>query len=180
MTQINLLPWREQERQLKRLRFLSILLSFIGFTLVLIFLLHVYYAVLISQSNKQVNLMQASLQQESKALMQLNAQNKEKIKIDTDVKFLIELHKQSYAAIRLLDELPRIIPEAVSLTRLERNNRDITLIGKAGSNLQVTLFMENIGKSKYFKQPILTEITGKENASGDERFFKLKLEQEEY
>lgn len=179
MTQINLLPWREQARQVNRWRFLVILMSFIGLTIFLIILLHLFYSLLISHQNKQITLIQASLNNESRILAQLNDQNMEKIHIDADIKFLIGLRKNTYEAIRLLDELPRIIPEAVSLTRLVRVNHDITLIGKAGSDLQVTLFMQNIGKSNFFKQPALTEITGKENVSGDERFFQLKVEQKE-
>lgn len=179
MTQINLLPWREQARQKKRWRFLFILIGFVVLTLFMVMLLHIYYSVLISNHNSEIILIQSSLAKEEVTLADLNKENQDKTKIDLHVKFLIGLRKRSFDAVRLLDELPRVIPEAVSLTHLVRENNNITLIGKAGSNLQVTLFMENIGKSKFFKQPVLTEISSKENASGDERFFQLKVEQKE-
>ena len=60
---------------------------------------------------------------------------------------------------------------------LTRENNSISITGRAKSNLQITLFMENLAKSNIFKQPELTNISGKENSSGEERIFQLKVDQ---
>lgn len=179
MIQINLLPWREQARKEKKLRFAITLGGFVGLTLFLVVLLHLYFYSLIRYQKNNNIFLETELKQEQLAIGTFNKKKKEQAEIDTHLRFIFTLRNKGYKATAVLDELAQIVPEAILLNKIIREGNMIFISGKAESNLQVTLFMENISQSRIFKQPVLTEITGKGSSSGEERYFQLKVEQQE-
>lgn len=179
MIQINLLPWREQARKKNQTRFAIIVASFAGLGLLVAVFFHMHYASMIGKQLKRNAILQTSLDRESEILMTLGKQKKELLGIDNQLHFIFDLRESSYRAVRLLNALAISNPDNVTLFKIIRAKNTILVFGKAKSNLQITLFMESIEKSKLFNQPVLTEISGKESDAGEDRTFQLKLEQQE-
>lgn len=179
MTQINLLPWREESRQAKRKRFGYILLSFIVLTLFIVFIIHMYVNAIIDHQEARNNYLQTELDQQATDLTALNKMKKQQSTILSELHFVVALREESYRVVRLLDGLVRVVPEGVTLTKVIRTNQHITLIGKAQSDVQITLFMKNLASSSTFKQPVLTEISSKEATGGEGTYFVLKVEQQD-
>lgn len=177
MIQINLLPWREQERKKEQIRFGIVVGIFAGFGLFFTIFFHMHYSAIISRQMERNAILQAALDQESNSLMTLNKQQSALMNVDDQLHFIFDLRESSYRAVRLLSELAIVNPDAITLYKIIRAGNQITVFGKAKSNLQITLFMDGIEKSPFFDQPVLTEIIGKENATGEERSFQLKIEQ---
>lgn len=176
MTQINLLPWREQARLEKKLNFFVMLFLFIGATIVLEIILHLIMVNRIGYQERSNNYLEYQLQQEQAVVTQLNKRKKEGFRIYSKLQLLYKLKDRSYKAVRLLDTLARIMPDGVALTKIKREEDHVTLIGKSKSNLQVTQLMENISKSGIFRQPVLTEIARKQNEI-DEKNFQIAVVQ---
>ena len=177
MIQINLLPWREAARQEKRKRFGLTIGAFVVLSIFLIFLMHLRYAGMLRQQNARTNFLKMELAKENGELTQLNEQVKEGELIDDQLHFLTALRENSYKAVSLLDELARVIPEAVSLSRISRNETNVILFGKAVSDVQITLFMKNMTKSRIFSQPVLTEINARDSGEDASTFFQLMVKQ---
>jgi type IV pilus assembly protein PilN len=177
--QINLLPWREQARKNEQTRFAVIAACVAGLGLFCTVFFHLHYSGIIKKQMQRNDILQASLDAEAATLMTLNKKRDELISIDSQLHFVYELRESSYIAVRLLNELTIVNPDAVTLYKVVRRGKSITVFGKARSNLQITLFLENIEKSKFFSKPELTEIQGKAGTEGEERNFQLQLVQEE-
>jgi len=178
MIQINLLPWRDQERTQQQKRFGIIVGVFAGFGVFCTLVFHMHYSAKISNQVQRNVILQAALDQEANTLGDLNKQKMKLTQVDQKLHYIFELRESSYRAVRLLSELVLVNPESITLQKIIRNGNAIAVSGKAKSNLQITQFMENIEKSKFFAQPVLTEISGKDNAAGEERSFELKIEQQ--
>ncbi|HTM64129.1 MAG TPA: PilN domain-containing protein [Gammaproteobacteria bacterium] len=175
MIQINLLPWRDQERTQQQKRFGMVVGVFAGFGVFCTLVFHMHYSAKISNQIQRNVILQAASDQEANTLADLNKQKKKLTQVDQKLHYIFELRESSYRAVRLLNELVLVDPESITLQKIVRNGNAITVSGKAKSNLQITLFMENIEKSKFFAQPVLTEINGKENTTGEDRSFELKI-----
>ena len=160
------------------MEFVYVLAGFIGLTIFFLFLAHLYYGSLIKNQQKNNTFLQEQLDKEQVVLNDLNKKKKQQTIIDSQLNFLLSLRDKSYRAVRMLDELARVVPEGVFLLKIVSQNNTLTLFGKATSNLQVTQFMENIDKSAVFMQPVLTEISAKDNSAGEEKFFELNVKQE--
>lgn len=178
MIQINLLPWREQERKQQQARFGIIVGVFAGFGLFLTVFFHMHYSSRVERQLQRNVLLQSALDEESNSLMTLNKKKKELVNIDEQLHYIYELRDSSFRAVRLLNELAAVSPDSITLYKIIRMGDTVNIFGKAKSNLQITLFMDGIEKSKYFGQPVLTDISGKENTTGEERSFQLRIQQQ--
>ena len=179
MIQINLLPWREQMRKRKQNRFGIVAMIAAGLGLLSSIFFHLHYASKIGSQLKRNEMLQNVVNEETAHLNDLNKQKKELVDVDNQLHFIYALRESSYRAVRVLNEISIANPDTVTLYKLVRSGPNIQVFGKAKSNLQVTQFMENIEKSNYFSQPVLTEISGKENDGSNVRDFQLKVEQQD-
>lgn len=180
MNQINLLPWREERRQLDKVRFGIMTLIFITLALLCVGIIHIYYRNVIYQQNQQKAYIESILNVEQVNLGRLNARERELKLVVSNLNFIFGLKIKSYQAVDALDQLVKVVPEGIYFSELSRDDNKLTLTGMAKSNIQVTSLMEQIEKSKIFKQPVLTEITGKETNVSGVRNFILKVELEKY
>lgn len=177
MTQINLLPWREEARRKKQMRFgLAILGTFI-IGLIFVVFIHFHYNSLINNQTARNDFLQQELGKEQVVLTDLNKIKKQQKQIGDQLHFIFSLRLVSYEATQLLDNLARVVPDGITFTKIAREGKIITIIGKAKSNQEITLLMKNIANVKMFKEPDLTDITAKETTQGEERAFQLKVEQ---
>jgi type IV pilus assembly protein PilN len=180
MIQINLLPWREQMRQLKKTQFTTSLALCIILSLFILFVFHVYYSSLAGKQDGLNAILSTEINDEQNALNEMSSKEDEKKSIDVQLKFIINLYSESYNAIRFLNELVLMVPNSILLTQIRRNGNQITLTGLAKSENDVTQLLDYISRSPNFNQPTLSAIN-LENTSSDNslRNFKLTFEQKE-
>jgi type IV pilus assembly protein PilN len=173
--QINLLPWREHERQLKQIGFGILMAAFLIAALVLIILAHIYFQSLIASQNKSNAYLQTELQVAQNELSDLKQNKVDQMKLIQHLHFLINLRRKSYAAVLLVDTLAKTTPVTILLDKVERVGDNVAIYGTAESDPEVTVFMKNIGAVKGFKQPELAGITSVQGPNGDERHFQIKV-----
>lgn len=179
MTQINLLPWREQERNLRKLRFFYALGGCIGLSIIAIIIIHLILSHRI-QIQKDINtFFQSQIQLNNAEITELEAKQKAQLETRDKIAFLVNLQNESFKAVKLLNELVKIMPTTISLEILKREKNTITLIGIAQSNLDITLLMKRLANSTIFTQPVLKEISAKKDDPLAARMFQLQVEQQE-
>ncbi len=177
MTQINLLPWREEIRRQKKIHFAILIGLFVGLGVLTTGLLHFYFHQVVRYHERRNQFLEKILDSESAKLMDLNSKKKEKILLDKKINFIISIKKNDFQVVSLLDGLVRLIPKEMILTKLIRDKNKITLIGRATAYTQITQLMESMSKSNLFYQPDLTQISGQEDRKDEGRDFQLQVEQ---
>ena len=179
MDQINLLPWREQARQVKRTEFLITLGFFIGLTLVLVFILHLYLSMLVCHQMDRNQYLQSELDKNQGEVTTLKEKKKEVLALRAQLQFLKELRGKSYRAVRILNMLTTAVPQSLSLEKVIRNGNSVMIEGVAQSDLEVTLFMKNISTTHGFAQPVLTGINTEKTDTQGQRHFQLTVQQQD-
>lgn len=174
MVQINLLPWREQVKQEKKTQFGILIAAVVVLAIICLIFTRFYYKSIISNQLARNQYLQQQLEKEQTQLTSLIAKKNEQEALQASLNFLIGLRQQSYGVVQLLDALIRAVPESVTLQKIMREGNQVTMIGVAKSDAQISLFMENLAKIKIFDQPNLTKITA--NPIADERVFQVKVE----
>lgn len=177
MTQINLLPWREQARHIKKIRFGLMLGGGVIFAVLVILGMHSRYDRLIGLQEGRNAFITTELGAEQGELNQLNAEKKQQLLVLDQLKVISDLRRDNFKAVKLLNGLVRVVPDAVVLYKVMRVGDQITLFGRAKSNLQITQLMKNFKEVTIFEQPDLSVITAKENSTGEERTFQISFEQ---
>lgn len=180
MMQINLLPWREQEKEARKVRFFANLAGFIGFSLLFLVILHFYIDHDINHQLLRNAYLQSEMNQEQQNLAALKKMVQDQASFEDQLHFIIKLREQSLQVVRLLDLLTKTIPDTVSLDKVMRQGNVITITGETPSNLEITAFMKNLSQFPYFTQPVLTQITGQTEKKDEEnQSFELKMSQKE-
>ena len=176
MTNINLLPWREAKREREKKQFVTHVAFGLLVAMGVVILLNFYAKNLIdSQTHRNQVLTDeiTKLNGQIKEIAELKKLRKALIARMTIVK---DLQAKRTLTVRLFDELVKIMPDGVYLTKIERKGDKITLFGYAESNTNVSQLMRKIETNEWIQNPELTEIKKtKEDRPQVENEFKLSF-----
>src|SRR5699024_7236787 len=176
---INLLDWREAQREQRRRNFLG------GLTFAVLLCAAAIAGVTLYFYGHRIDVQQrrnAYLQQQIDAAKQKMTELK-KIKAERADLLrrmgIIEDLQQSRAwIVHFFDEVTDSVPGGVFLLSLQQDGNTTTLKGVAESNARVSDYMVNLDKSPYLEDPRLIVIKSRNN--GDHRYadFTLRIENE--
>ena len=158
MIRINLLPHREEKRQARQRRFLSLLaFSFIAAVGVIV----VGYTILsakIDIQNSRNEFLTAENTKLDREIAEIEKLKSEKQALLDRKKVVERLQSNRTESVHVLDQLVRQTPEGVYLKDFRQADDQITLTGYAQSNARVSTFMRNLNDSDTFEQPLLVEV----------------------
>lgn len=176
MTDINLLPWRELKREQEKKIFITHLALGLTVAAVLVFLVNLYANHLIEAQTQRNRILETEIKTLEKQIQEIAEIKKLRQALIARMVVIQNLQATRILTVRLFDELIKIMPKGVFLTRFERNGDKITLWGYAESNSNISQLMRHIEKNAWIKAPDLTEIKkSKESTSQVENEFKLSF-----
>jgi type IV pilus assembly protein PilN len=158
MARINLLPWRDAQRQEKKKEFFTVLG---GFCILGVLCGYVWVSDVQSSIDNQ-NSRNALLQREINALQQQVAEIQElkqrRAQLVERMKVIQDLQGTRPVIVRYLDGLVRAVPDGVYLTKLSRNGDQISIEGIAESHSRISSFMRSLDESDWFSDPNMASI----------------------
>lgn len=179
MIQFNLLPWREKERRDQKILFGIRLAASSVAGIVFLLLVHLMVNMQVRHQLQRNNYLQSIIDNEYMSLFAINAKKKNVEEMESELSWLMTMRRNNFRIIKLLDALPRIMPDSVTLQQLRIDGSTIILSGKSVSSMQVTQLMENMKKSNVFEQTTLADINAKQSLAGEERYFQIEAVQNE-
>lgn len=176
MANINLLPWREEARE-KQTR------DYIGL-LVLVFLLAgiiVYFSLMvvesISDTQKSRNAyLQSEIQLLEAQIVEITQIKNRKEDIERRTEIILDLQQSRNLPTHILDELVRVVPTGIYLSRIERKGSMLWIEGRSESNNNVANMMRNIKASTWLQDPNMQSIITQNEASRQLQHFTLRVE----
>lgn len=172
MATINLLPWREQIREVRKQQFIQVWIAATVLSLVVMGGVHGFYY----QKNKSQHLVNVSLKKEIAELdLKINSVKQikqERADLISRMQVIQQLQTSRPTTVKVFDNIVRIMPKGVFLTEFSRQNNQIVFKGKAESNTRVSELMRALEQSPYFGFPQLTEI----KTDKSEQVYKSRFE----
>ncbi len=166
---INLLPWREEQKEQQKREFIS----FLGLGVVaatgLILLVHMLIARQITFQNDNNTFLKNEIVKLDQQIAEIQALQKEKQQLLARMEIIQQLQTNRPQIVRLFDGIVRTVPEGLFLTNLARTGPNLVIDGKAESNTRVSTFMRNIESSNWLKNPVLTLIQADPAKEGNEK-----------
>ncbi|MEH6549178.1 MAG: PilN domain-containing protein [Pseudomonadales bacterium] len=158
MTNINLLPWREERREAQRKDFLAVLTTVVIAGLVLVGL--VWWAMSMAVSNQSDR--NAFIERETAVLAvrvkEIKQLKKRRGQLIDRMRVIQDLQGRRPVIVRVYDEIVRIMPDGVFFTQISSKGNRIYINGTAESNNRVASLMRNIAQSEWFSSPNLSEV----------------------
>ena len=145
MIRINLLPYREKQKQ-AGLKKQILLLS--GSFLALILILggiHLFVSLSISSLGKQVQEKEETLARLNKIVGEVETFKKDKNSLEKKLAIINRLEENRLAEVRYLNELSRAVPTRDAwLDKLSQKDMELQLEGVARNNMALSQFMRNL------------------------------------
>ena len=160
MAQINLLPWREAQREARKKEFLTINIAVFILAVVLAGLVYVVFDHILSSqkdANQQITAENTKLDSQLKSLDGLQGRRDE---IISRMKVIQDLQGQRPVVVRIFDDLPRLVPSNVYLNKFARTGDKFTINGRAQSPNDVSEFLRNLEASPWFRNPFMNSFLG--------------------
>jgi type IV pilus assembly protein PilN len=158
MTKINLLPWRDELRQKRKKEFITICSGVALLGALCVGCGWFYFDQKLNdqlQANQLIVSTNQSLDQQLKSLEGLQAQRDQVIE---RMKLIQGLQSQRPVVVRLVDELTRVVPEHLYITKFSRTGELFTFEGRADSPNTVAEFLRNLEASPWYRNAFMNSF----------------------
>lgn len=178
MAQINLLPWREGRRVVRRRRFLLVLALVVASSLGAVLIAN---QIIGGAIDRQVSRNQYIGQQISKVderIKQINDLKARRQQVVERMRVIQDLQGNRQTSGRIFDQLARALPDGVYFTEVKMTGKTLAITGAAQSNQRISDLMRNLEASDWFDAPSLAQVKASSGGQVDQaNVFQLTVHQ---
>tara|TARA_R110001583_G_scaffold7720_9_gene37943 strand:- start:29905 stop:30462 length:558 start_codon:yes stop_codon:yes gene_type:complete len=158
MSNINLLPWREEYKKKKKNTFFVVLLLSSLVILGISYMGKMYVDSMISAQNQRNQYLQTQTIIIDRRIAEIRTIKKEKAELERRINLIQKLEEKRNDATRLFNTLADTVPAGVYLLTSSFNNEKVVVQGTAESNNRVTTMMRSIDGSGWLGDSYLRNI----------------------
>ena len=158
MAHINLLPWREEQRQEQTRQFATVTVLSLILTGAVLFMIHVTFSNQIDHQKYRNKMLKTEINTLDVSLKQIAALEETKEQLLARMDIIQSLQQQRPQIVHLFDDFVRTVPEGIYLTQIKQQDEQLTIKGVAESNGRVSAYMRNIDASEWMATPKLKVI----------------------
>jgi len=171
MPRINLLPWREQERKVRRREFGVAAGAAIVAALVFALGGKLVYSGWIDAQNEKNNLLKKEIVKLDAEIADIQDLEDRRQRLLARMEIIEKLQRKRPEIVHQFDELVRTVPDGVYLSSLKQTGNKLEIRGVAQSSTRVSTFMRNIDSSTWMDNPELQVVeTSKDSPTGGSNF----------
>ncbi len=175
MANVNLLPWREDQRQEKKKEFLVIIGMLAAVALVLAIAWGHWVQMQVGWQNERNNLLTeeiAVLEEKVKAIKELKLRRQQVLERMEVIK---ALQGNRPGVVKVFDEFVRSIPDGIFFVEVVHSGESVSLVGFAESNNRISTLMRQLDASERFKEPNLTKVEANDRLGEQGSRFELQV-----
>ena len=179
MASINLLPWREDRRKEQQKQFLSVLVLSVILVGLIVVVVHLQVARAIGVQGSRNEYLNKEIAKVEEQIKEINNLARERKRLQDRIDIIQQLQRNRPEIVHLFDEVSKVLPDGVYLSKLTQKGRSLAIEGIAQSNARVSAFMRNLDSSAWLADPTLTIIQSdkKTDSNDGARKFKLNIKQ---
>ena len=175
MPRINLLPWRDQQRKERQLKFFAALGGAVVLSIAVAFVAYVLFGLLIDAQERRNAQLKSQIKVLDKQIEEINDLEAQKQKFISRMQIIEKLQRSRPEVVHLFDEMVKIMPDGTYLTSVKETGNKLKFEGVAQSSTRVSSLMRNIADSQWLQNPELEVVQTKSDAVGSS--FVLDAEQ---
>src|SRR6202167_6265544 len=171
MPRINLLPWREQERKIRRREFTVAACGAIVAAAVFVGGGKLVYSSWTDSQTEKNNLLKKEIVKLDAQIADIQDLETRKQRLVARMEIIEKLQRKRPEIVHLFDEIVKTVPEGIYLTEIKQTGNKLEIRGVAQSSTRVSTFMRNIDSSVWMDNPVLQVVeSSKDSATGGSNF----------
>lgn len=163
MAKINLLPWRDELREQKKKQFITMCIFVALLALAAVVLAWFYYDHTLEDQEQANQLIVSTNQTLDTQLKTLDGLQERRNAVIERMKLIQGLQGQRPVTVRLVDELVRVVPTSMYLTKFTRVGNKFTLEGKAESPNTVAELLRGLEASEWYRNAFMNSFIAAED-----------------
>lgn len=165
MSNINLLPWRQNLIFHKNNVFLLCTIIVASCGLVLVYFINIYLGVLVQKQKDNIEFLNQTISVYQGKIKEINGLKERKDMALSRAEVINSLQSKRGRVILILDDLIKAVPDGIVFNTLNVKDNILTINGFSDSTSRVSLFMRSIEKTHIFSNPQLQEITSSQDSN---------------
>ena len=162
MAKINLLPWRDELREQRKKKFVAFCVGVAALGVASVFSGWVYFDQKLDDQEQANQLIISTNQNLDTQLKSLDGLQERRNAIIERMKLIQGLQGQRPITVRLVDELVRVTPPTMYLTKFTRTGDKFTIEGKAESPNTVAELLRNLEASPWYRNAFMNSFLAAE------------------
>ncbi|ENU35305.1 MULTISPECIES: PilN domain-containing protein [Acinetobacter] len=162
MAKINLLPWRDELREQRKKKFVAFCVGVAALGVASVFSGWVYFDQKLDDQEQANQLIVSTNQNLDAQLKSLDGLQERRNAIIERMKLIQGLQGQRPITVRLVDELVRVTPPTMYLTKFTRTGDKFTIEGKAESPNTVAELLRNLEASPWYRNAFMNSFLAAE------------------
>lgn len=158
MTEINLLPWREENRQEQKKEFVVMLVMACALAAAIVGLIHFQMQAKIDYQLARNQFLSDEIAIVDKEILEIQELQKVRRSLIERMEVIQDLQGSRPSIVHLFTEIVSTVPNGVYLQSLAQTGNNLVIKGEAESNARVSTYMRNLQASAWLKDPNLTVI----------------------
>lgn len=158
MSNINLLPWRDELKKKKKKQFFAMLVVSSFVVLGLSYAGKVYVDSLISAQEQRNQFLQTQSLILDRRIAEIRDIKKEKAELERRINLIQQLEEKRNYATRLFNTLVQVVPGGIYLNNLTFTNEQVDVKGMSESNNRLAKMMRNIDSSGWLGDSYISSI----------------------
>lgn len=180
MAKINLLPWRDELREQKKKQFVAICVGVALIGLVTVLLAWFYFDHKLEDQEQANQLVTSTNQNLDTQLKTLDGLQERRNAIIERMKLIQGLQGQRPVIVRLVDELVRIVPAQMYITKFSRVGDKFTIEGKAESPNTVAELLRGLEASEWYRNAFMNSFLAADENKNKEQTSVIPRVEESY
>src|SRR5271156_65923 len=171
MPRINLLPWREQERKIRRREFTVAACGAIVAAAVFVGGGKLVYSSWTDSQTEKNNLLKKEIVKLDAQIADIQNLETRKQRLVARMEIIEKLQRKRPEIVHLFDEIVKTVPDGIYLTAIKQSGNKLEIRGIAQSSTRVSTFMRNIDSSVWMDNPVLQVVeSAKDSPTGGSNF----------
>ena len=168
MAKINLLPWRDELREQRKKQFIAMCVGVAILGLVTVMLTWLYFGHKLNDQEQANQLITSTNQTLDSQLKTLDGMQERRNAIIERMKLIQGLESQRPVTVHLIDELVRVVPSSMYITKFNRTGDKFTIEGRAESPNTVAELLRGMEASPWFRNAFMNSfLAAEENKNKD-------------
>ncbi|MGB0494761.1 MAG: PilN domain-containing protein [Kangiellaceae bacterium] len=173
MANINLLPWREEERAERQRQFVSVLGLIAVLGILIMYSVFSYFGNEIDNQRSRNNFLQTQIRQLDTKIKEITTLEKERKELVDRMELIQDLQKSRPQVVHLFDEIVTKMPEGMNLEQIDRKGNSVFFTGVAESSPRISNFMRALATSQWIRKPDIDDIAEDKDSGAGRKHFKL-------
>src|SRR5580658_600957 len=169
MPRINLLPWREEQRRERKLRFMVALGGATVGAGLLAFVVYLMFGSMVASQQARNERLRLEIKRLDKEIEEINSLEASKQRFIARMEIIERLQRSRPEIVHVFDEIVHTLPDGTYLTSVKQTDKHVRFDGVAQSSTRVSSFMRNIDASEWLKNPEL-EVVQADGTTGGSSF----------